>query len=210
MKISCIILAAGQAKRMGRNKLLLPFRNKTVLETVLDTLNEAQTTLGTAGGSVRIAECIVVVGHYRLAIRKQLQNRSVQIVDNPRYSEGLSSSVHTGIAACASDAGGVLIALGDMPHTTAALVVRLCQTFVGARYPCIAAPVYQEQTGNPVIFSLPYFRELLMSINGDNGARRLIQQHLDKLNAVAVSSSLLLSDIDTLEAYQKNRGPGAS
>ena len=115
MSYSAIITAAGKNSRMRkdqisknlevRNKLILPFNNKTVLETTIDN------TL-----SSKIDECIVVLGHYSDEIMEAISNNyegSVKFIINDPCDVGLSTSLFNGLSNITSDFA--LCVTGDQP-----------------------------------------------------------------------------------------------
>jgi len=103
--LTVIVLAAGMSRRMGpKNKLLLPFQGKTMLETTLDQLRELQD-----------AEIVVVLGHEAVQIQPLLENLEVKVVLNPDYTCGMTSSIQAGVRAAAERSDGFMICLSDMP-----------------------------------------------------------------------------------------------
>jgi molybdenum cofactor cytidylyltransferase len=80
--ISAIVLAAGEAKRMGRLKQLMPLGESTILEKTLDNL------LGS-----KVSEVIVVLGHRAEEIKKIIAARPVKIALNPDYPQGMGTSI---------------------------------------------------------------------------------------------------------------------
>src|SRR5436190_24350199 len=86
--ITAIVLAAGESRRMGRLKPLLPFGTRTVIETVVDSLRASP-----------VAEILVVTGHQSEAIEAALAQAPVRVVRNPDYPRGMLSSVQCGVAA---------------------------------------------------------------------------------------------------------------
>lgn len=190
--ITAIILAAGRSQRMGeRNKLLLPFRGKTVLESVLDTVV-----------SLPFREILVVTGHDGLAIQKILQNYPLKRVHNPAYRRGMSTSLKKGLSAADPGAAGFLICLADMPLLSADLLMNLSNRFAGAPGPAIVAPAYRGQRRNPVLFSRHFLSEM-MALEGDRGARSVIEAHPGAVIEVAVEDAEIFGDIDTEDDYQR-------
>ena len=115
MTISAIITAAGKNSRMRedqisrnleiRNKLILPFNDKTVLETTIDN------TL-----SANIDDCIVVLGHYSDEIMDAISDnydKSVKFIINDPCDVGLSTSLFNGLSSISSDFA--LCVTGDQP-----------------------------------------------------------------------------------------------
>src|SRR5690606_28392607 len=97
-------------------------------------------------------------------------------VHNPDYAEGLSTSLKAGLAALPADSEAVVVALGDMPDVTGALIDRLVAAIDPARGALIAVPTREGRRGNPVVWSRRFFEDLAR-IEGDIGARHLIAQH---------------------------------
>jgi molybdenum cofactor cytidylyltransferase len=129
-------------------------------------------------------------------------------VHNPDYAEGLSTSLKAGIAALPPDSDAVVIALGDMPDVTGALIDRLVEAIDPARGALIAVPTREGRRGNPVIWSRRFFDDLAR-IDGDTGARHLIAQHNEAVVEVAVDDNAAFHDIDTPEALQSARAAPA-
>lgn len=186
--ISAILLAAGQSKRLKGPKLLLPLRNSTILETSIENLL-----------SSKVDELILVLGHKAEEKRKRIDSSRIKIVLNPAYKYGISSSLKVGINMSNINASGMLIALADQPFVGAEIINRLITGFIsGGRG--IVYPVYNGQRGHPVIFSNRY-REELLRLEGDTGARRIIERHKDDILEIEVDSLMIHFDIDTQEDY---------
>jgi molybdenum cofactor cytidylyltransferase len=190
--ISAIILAAGYSGRMeGENKLLLPFREKTVLETVVEAVL-----------AVYLTEVIVVTGYDHHNIEAKLCHYPLRFIYNREYSQGMAASLKKGVAALASKDTAVMICLGDMPLITPELLNKLVQTYRQAPEGAIVLPVFKKRRGNPVIFS-PGFREDLLGIEGDVGARSIIEKHPRAVVEVPVTSGIYFQDVDTVPEYEK-------
>ena len=177
-----------------RNKLLLPLRRKTVLELVLGAL------LGAKG----IGEVIVVTGEDRAAVVGVLEGYPVRPVFNPDFEAGMGGSIRTGIAAASATAAGYLICPGDLPLLTPVIVQTLCREFAAAPEGTIVAPAFRGRRGHPVIFSITY-RETLLALQGDRGARPVIQANMKHLLEVSLNTDAILRDVDTPEDYRKVR-----
>ncbi len=114
-----LLLAAGLSRRMGAaNKLLLPFGEKTVLETTMEQLE------GVAAG-----QYIAVMGHEAELISPFLSNRPWQGVYNPDYPSGKTSSIKAGVRAARPDCSSFMICLADMPLIRSAEYRVLLDTF---------------------------------------------------------------------------------
>jgi molybdenum cofactor cytidylyltransferase len=118
-RVAALVLAAGQSRRMGaRNKLL----------EAVDGIPMVIRAVDAAAGGVD-AGVYVVTGHEHEEVAQALAGRHVHLVHNPRYREGLSTSLAAGLAALGDDVDGVLICLGDMPRVTRAHIKRLIDAF---------------------------------------------------------------------------------
>lgn len=136
---------------------------------------------------------IAVVRDAHGPLSELLRAEGIGIVVNPDAEQGMGTSLACGIRAL-PPATGFVITLADMPwieSETIRGVVRLLRA--GA---AIAAPVHEGQRGHPVGFSHRY-RDELMSLYGDYGARELLARHADVLQQFEVDDSGILRDIDT-------------
>ncbi len=195
--ISAILLAAGLSNRLGRNKLLLAPGGVPVVRRAAQALVNS-----------RVAEVIVVTGHESVNVRNALDGLNVRFVHNPRFQEGQSMSLLTGLAETARETEGYLFALGDQPFMTTRLIDRLIGAYQGSTALAVA-PFYKGRRGNPVLLS-PELREELLGLDGDEGARRILARieanTPDRLLAVEAESEALFWDIDTEEDYEKLLG----
>ncbi len=103
--ISAILLGAGESKRMGVNKLSLPWGRKTVLEHCVKTLLRSE-----------VQELVVVLGIRNKRVKNLFQGRKVKVIINPYSNRGMSTSIQRGLQVIHPGCHGVLIALGDQPH----------------------------------------------------------------------------------------------
>ena len=207
--ICAIVLAAGLSRRMGVQKLLLPFGGKTVIAHIVDQL------LGS-----RIDKVYVVTGHQAERISGELSGLRVSIVNNPDYESGMLSSVRRGLRALPEQCKGVLVALGDQPSITSKLVDRMIESFVAAekqmyrghparesragrpRHVRIIVPCFDGKRGHPILFSEVYRQEILTCYD-DVGLRGLLHAHSGEVYELAVSTSSVLSDMDIPQDYRR-------
>ncbi|MDZ7344126.1 MAG: nucleotidyltransferase family protein [candidate division KSB1 bacterium] len=195
-KISALVLAAGESKRLaGQNKLLLPFGGKTIIECTVDALLQAD-----------IDEVIVVLGHAAEAVRKALGERPIRAVYNPNYPKGMASSIQAGLAALSPTSQAVMIFLADLPLIQPAELNHLIAAHAQAKGKTITVPAFRGQRGNPVIFDLCYRAELL-ALQGDIGGKSILASHPQAVLEVEMSTASILEDIDTLEAYKRLLSP---
>jgi molybdenum cofactor cytidylyltransferase len=186
--VSAILIAAGESKRMGKLKQLMPLGRKTVVEQTIDNLLNS-----------KVSEVIVVLGYKAEAVVEKIATRPVKIAINPAYHQGMSTSIVTGLNLVSDKAKAVMLALGDQPFIDSQTINRLTDEF-DSHDKGIAIPVYQGRRGHPVIFAIKYKEELL-SLTGDIGGRLIIERHPDDILEVAVSTESINIDIDTIDSY---------
>lgn len=190
-KIAGILLAAGKSTRMGANKLLTPVDGKAMVR------HSAEALLASSAAPV-----LVVTGHERERVETALNGLDVRFIDNPAYATGLASSLKAGIAALPKDVDGAVVALGDMPLVAGRHVNRLIAAFSPAERRTIIVPVHAGERGNPVLWGREYFAEML-TLDGDRGAKSLMESHEDHVTEIAMRSDAVLADFDTPEALAR-------
>ena len=191
--LSAILLAAGESKRMGEPKQLMPLGSSTMVEQAIDNL------LNSA-----VNEVIVVLGYKAEEITKTIAAKPVKIIVNPNYRQGMSTSIIAGLILVDRQAQAVMLALGDQPSVDSQTINQLIEEFYN-HDKGIAVPTYQGRRGHPIIFDIKY-KPKLLELKGDIGGRQIIQQHPDDVLEVAVDSESVIADIDTRADYQSQRG----
>jgi molybdenum cofactor cytidylyltransferase len=189
--LAAIVLAAGESRRMGRPKQLLPFGDRTILECVVDTLL-------TAG----VGEVIVVLGHLTDRVRVVLADRPVKAVENTAYRQGMLSSVKCGMRAVGAGCDAVLFALGDQPHIASSVVSELISSYRQGTAG-IVIPRYGSKKGHPIILHVPRYREAILKLPEDVGLNTLIQQHMDDVCLIDIATEDIIRDIDHPEDYSR-------
>jgi molybdenum cofactor cytidylyltransferase len=190
---SAIVPAAGMSTRLGRNKLLLPFKGQPLIAHAVDTLMAS-----------KVDEIIVVLGHEAEQVRAAIGNKGVRFVENPDYRLGLSTSVRAGFAAVPVQTTGIMIYLADQPLLKVGEVDFLIGALAeaGKANKSIVVPLFRGQRGNPVIVKATY-KASLLAITGEAGCRRLIKQNPDQVLTVEMETDHVVRDIDTIEAYDR-------
>lgn len=189
--LAAVVLAAGESRRMGTPKQLLPFGDRTILQCVVDTLL-------TAG----VGEVIVVVGHLADRVRAVLGERPVRAVENALYREGMLSSVKCGVRAIGDGCDTLLLALGDQPHISAAVVSELmCRYRQGTAG--IVIPRYGSKKGHPIILNVPRYRDAILQLPDDVGLNALIQEYIDDVCLIDMATEDVIRDIDYPEDYSR-------
>lgn len=196
--VSAVVLAAGQSKRMGEKKELLPICDQPMILQVMEKLLRSK----------RIDEIIVVLGHRADAVGLALSGISderVEFVGNARYPEGMGTSLAQGARACSWGTETILVVLADAPFFRVEDVERLIDAAeAGAG---IVVPVYAGRRGHPVAFAGSY-RDRLEALEGDAGARAILEKEADSVVEIETEDEWFLVDIDERDDYEavKNRG----
>lgn len=180
--VPALVLAAGMSRRAGPvNKLLIDVNGRPMVAAVAERVLAAG-----------FAPVHVVTGFEAARVEAALSDLDVVFVHNPDFEEGMASSIRHGVGALADDAAGVLIVLGDMPWVTVATLAALSADVAAD---AIRRPVMDGRPGNPVLFGRRFFAELV-ALDGDRGAKLVIQTHADAVTDVAVADPGIFRDLD--------------
>lgn len=203
--IAAIILAAGESRRMGHPKALLPYPSKAGPDGVRDRERTFLEHLLDVFGRSRAEPIIVVLGHDRELIERQVSLEGARAVVNDRYREGMLSSIRAGIDSLDEAAiEGALVLPVDHPDVSVAVIDRVIASFEATRAP-IVLPVHEGRRGHPVLFSRAVFDELRKAPE-TVGARRVVWDHQEDLLEVDVNESGIHRDVDTPGDYRALRG----
>ncbi|HEY2995982.1 MAG TPA: nucleotidyltransferase family protein [Methylomirabilota bacterium] len=186
--IAGLVLAAGFARRMGRQKLLLELRGKPVLRWSVEAVLP------------HVGDTVVVTGQDDETVRAALTGLPVRFAVNPRPQAGQGSSIAIGAAALKPWTAAVLVALGDQPRLPEGLIARLLAERERTGK-AIVAPVYRGTQGTPVLFSAEVFNEL-RALDGDAGARAVVQARPERVARVEIDAPMP-PDVDTPEDYAR-------
>jgi len=191
--ISAILLAAGESKRMGITKQILKFGKNTLLEYTLNNLVNS-----------KIDEIVLVLGYKAEEIKEEIAtgHEKLVITMNPDFRDGMSSSIRQGIRSINPEAKAALIVLGDQPLISSEIINLVIDSY-NEKDAGIVAPVYKGTIGHPVCFNLNKYRDRLLGLSGDKGAKVIVEANTDDFFGVDVSSNNILVDIDDEENYLK-------
>jgi molybdenum cofactor cytidylyltransferase len=182
---AALILAAGESRRMGSPKPLLPFRGTTFLDGLIAAL------------SARCSSVIVVLGAASEQVRAGTRG-CAQFVVNHDYLTGQTSSMLCGLRAVPPEAEGVIFTLVDHPAVEAATI----DVLVSPPYPLIRIPRFRGERGHPIWISRELFPELL-SVPLNGAARDVIRAHRAETQFVDVDDAGVVADIDDPQAYRQ-------
>ncbi|HEX9386390.1 MAG TPA: nucleotidyltransferase family protein [Anaerolineales bacterium] len=194
--ISAIILAAGQSKRMGQPKMLLPWGKSTVIEHVITTFLHAG-----------IEDVIVVTGGVREQVENAISQYHVRKIHNNDHAAGeMLSSIHCALRAMPEQAQAALIGLGDQPQVQEKNVRLICEEYRRSKSSLIV-PSFQMRRGHPWLVTRPLWGEIL-ELKQPESLRDFLNRHADEIHYVNVDTPSVLADLDTLEDYHKSHLKG--
>ncbi|MEE8186919.1 MAG: nucleotidyltransferase family protein [Nitrososphaerales archaeon] len=188
--IPIIVLAAGESRRFGRNKLLAGYGSDTIVSKVVKTCHASQAD-----------EVVVVLGHDAEAIRSVI-DESCKVVINENYHLGQSSSVKVGLNSCSKYSEAVLFHPADVAlisPTDINVVLDSYQSSAGS----IVIASYQGKPGHPILFDKSIFDELAEITEIGHGLKAILRKHESNLTKVEATKEVLI-DIDTFADYEKH------
>ena len=194
--VAAVVPAAGFSSRMGRFKPLLPWRNGTVIESVVAGL--------VAGGASPVS---VVTGHRGAEIAHCLAGGPAKIAFNPDYRRNeMLRSYQVGIAEMLETClpvQGALLALGDQPHIPTE-VIRQIIDWARAEPDAVVIPSHNRRRGHPVYLPEWSFSDLLKLETGQT-LRDLLKEVNKEIVYVEVESDCVRRDMDVPAEYESLR-----
>lgn len=186
--IAGLILAAGESRRMGSPKALLPYKGTTFLDTLVALF------------SARCSTVILVLGAHADEIRAAKWRRppGLRIVHNQYYLSGQTSSLQAGLRAVPSGADGILFTLVDHPSVSAETI----NTLLAPPFPLVRIPRFEGERGHPVWFRRDLIPEFL-SLPSDGAANQVVRSHRAETEFLDVADPGVVADIDDHAAYQR-------
>ncbi len=189
--IAAVVLAAGRATRMGEPKVLLPLGGRTLLAHVI-----------TAAQASRCDTVMVVAGAQADAVRREAEALGAGVVVNPRYADGMATSLAAAVAALPPECEAAVVLLGDQPRVGAAAIDRLIAAYRTTRKPMVLSR-YGGVAGAPALIARALFAEVA-TLTGDAGARGVAARHPDRVAEVALAPDEAW-DVDTPEDLARLR-----
>lgn len=195
-KVSAVLLAAGESRRMGEvNKLELLIDGVPLLRRTAETLLAST-----------LQEIVVVLGHQAEKASTILKGLPLKFVVNEDYRDGQMTSVYQGLSSLSQVCDGVMICLSDQPLLQTDDVNVLIEAFSQGRYRSnkgsILVPTYQGKRGNPIILDYQHRQEIL---NGKRnlGCKKLIEKNPELVSSFEMSNNHVVIDLDTPEEYTR-------
>jgi molybdenum cofactor cytidylyltransferase len=187
--IAPIILAAGDSKRMGYPKALLPIREATFLTRILGIVNETG-----------LATPVIVLGRAAAIVQPTIKDWPARVQINADPDRGQLSSIQLGLSSLDEDAIACMIWPVDQPAVSARLVRDLAQLFLDSGC-ALAFPKFGDRRGHPAVFGRALFREFLEA-PPEAGAKKIILRHLEDAVELPTDESAVIQDIDTPLDYE--------
>lgn len=198
MKISGIVIASGEGKRIGRIKQLLPWKNSTILGNIIDTLKDTD-----------LDKIYIVLGHEKEEILENIKPHltdKFEVIFNKNYKKGMLTSIQEAVKKIPDDYFGFIIFLGDQPFIKKETVDKSIERIKAKDYPIIVS-CYKGERGHPTFISLE-FKEKILSLDPEKGALRDIIYDARNKNLVfdfETNDEDVIKDIDTYEDYIREK-----
>ena len=183
-RLEAVVLGAGTGSRFGGHKLLAPFEGGLLLHGAL---------AAAFASPVRSVTLVTGADAEAVAAAARAFHPTIRVVQAADYAEGMGASLRAGIASLPEDAAGVFVFLGDMPRVPHAVLGALVEALTNGAP--AAAPTFGGRRGNPVLLGAELFPQLL-TLTGDEGARRVLQALGERLALVDAPDDGVLYDVD--------------
>lgn len=186
-RIAGLVLAAGASRRLGRPKQLLPYRDGVLLDAVL-----------TNARGCGFSQIVLALGGFGDEVRRSVDTSGCDVVDNPGYEGGCSSSIAAAIPALHPGTDVVVLLLGDQPGVRTETVRRLLSGRGGA---ALAVCRYEDGIGHPFAFARTML-PALSRLHGDKAVWKLLEQRAAEVAEVAVEGRIP-PDVNTEADYAR-------
>jgi molybdenum cofactor cytidylyltransferase len=179
--IAAVLLAAGAGSRFGGDKLLHPLDDGVAIAA-----HAARNLLAAT------PDVIAVVRWGDFPLYDMLEQEGCQVTMFQGAARGMGASLAHGVGQARS-ADGWVVALADMPRVPAAIIKEIIAALEGGAL--VAAPVHKGERGHPVGFGAA-LREELLALDGDLGARAVVDRHRDSVQLIECDDPGVLFDVD--------------
>jgi molybdenum cofactor cytidylyltransferase len=190
-RVCGILLAAGRSARFGdAPKQLAQFKGTPLVRLAALACLQSQ-----------LSETLLVVGYRASEIRRAVEKLPLITIENPDFEKGKSASIRAGLLSLPESCDGALFAPCDQPFLTADVIDSVIEAYRKAKasdLQPVVVPCHQGRRGAPALFDRSFFSELA-DLTGDEGGRRIIELHPDRVIQVELESARPLLDVDTPE-----------
>jgi len=189
-EIWAVILAAGESKRMGTPKMLLPFNGSTMIECVIANVRKSE-----------VDNILVVLGAEKEALIQLAGKLHIKYCYNENFKEGMLSSVQCGFKNLPSGCKASLVFQGDQPLITPNTINTVINAYASSEKGIVIS-VYEKKRGHPILIDIKY-RNDIERLSPDDGLRSLAYMFPSDVLEVDTDESGILRDFDTYEQYTK-------
>jgi molybdenum cofactor cytidylyltransferase len=187
-EIWAIVLAAGESRRMGSPKMILPYEGMTIIEKVLENVLASD-----------VEKVVTVLGSHSVEIMKVIERFPVLHCYNSNFRDGMFSSVKCGFEHLPGDFRAALVFLGDQPMVETSVINQMIIAYQESGKG-ILVPVFDKKRGHPLLVDKKY-RDEIIDLDDPEGLKGLLRRHPDDLLEVTAETPSVLDDIDTREDY---------
>ena len=185
--VAGIVLAAGAARRMGHNKMILRINNESMAHRAVRT--------AIIGG---LDPVIVVAGFEPDRLRDAVADLACRVVENPAFEGPTSGSLHAGLRALPAATQWAAVILADMVRVSAGMLAQMHRQAVASDAPLVVSR-YGDVFAPPLVFHRALFDELL-AWHGDGCGKAVVMAHQHEAQIIDWPIDALV-DIDTPEDY---------
>jgi molybdenum cofactor cytidylyltransferase len=191
--LAAIVLAAGLSSRMKENKLLLPWKNSTVIGWVVSQLVK-----------VGMRRIFVVTGRDANDVESLTSFPGVQHIYNKLYADGeMLHSLQAGLKMLPDDVDAALVVLGDQPQIEIETIQLVARAFEDNPNCKLILPSFQNRRGHPWIVARELWDEII-SMEPPVNLRTFLQRYSDEITYVLINTTTIFADIDTPQDYQES------
>ena len=199
-RVFAMILAAGQGRRMGELKQLMPYGDGTMLDAVIKSVLESP------------IDGLVLVTNPQIApsYEENLPERCYLDLNEEPDSEMLVS-VQIGFdrikdECSPGDDDGVMILLADQPQVRAGTIATCAETYrLPRKPPGILIATYRGRRGHPTVFSVERLQEIELWMP-DRRLNELAKAHADAVRELPITLCAMPIDVNTPEDYSRLMG----
>lgn len=199
LSICGIILAAGESRRMGRDKALLPWPPATPGQMPVGTFLSA----AIASFSVVADSVIVVAGRNQALLAPVIYTNGASLAINQDPDRGQFSSMQTGLRAVLNQGrDAAIVTLVDRPPVNPATIQKLHAAFGSAiaRWKWAVVPEYAGKHGHPVFLAREMI-EAFLKAPATGSAREVQHQNHEHIQYFEVDDPLVTVNVNTPEEY---------
>ncbi len=190
-RIAAVVLAAGESKRMGKPKLVLPWGKETVIAKVVRTLME-----------VGLEDIIIVTGGASTLVEAALESLKVRILQNPNFARSeMLASCQIGFQALNPQTEAALVVLGDQPQIESEVVKSVLRLYEKSK-PILIVPSYRMHRGHPWLIARELWMKVL-ALQPQETLRDFLTQNASLITYLPVDSASVLQDLDTPADYDR-------